>query len=218
MVFTMGKTLDLGERIELMSADRHCGDISLGLYRQDAGGVPWFLVHTYSSAPGAADRVAFIREALKVMLGLEEDGALSGRPGWLKFACGSTHQRALKRAFLDLCKLETGAALEPKPLKVFDKKANGDIKAVPQGRGTYRIEPDPKADNGPRRATAVARGFVKLCEMAEREDGSIAFACDTDHDLLIGMLMFRAQNVRAAVQEEEMAASKGVLSAPSQQK
>ena len=214
----MGKTLDLGERIELMSADRHCGDISLGMYRQDADGVSSFGVHTYSSAPDAVARVAFIREALLVMLGLDEAGPVAGRTGWLKFACGSTHQRALKHAFLDLCKLETGAALEPKPLTVFDKKANGDIKAVPQGQGAYRIEPDPNAENGPRRATAVARGFVKLCEMNEREDGSIAFACNMGHDPLIGMLMFRAQNVRAAVQEEETAASKGVLSAPSQQK
>jgi hypothetical protein len=31
------------------------------------------------------------------------------------------------------------------------------------------------------------------------------------------MMMFRAQNVRAAMKEEEMAAGRGVLAAPSQQ-
>ena len=34
----MPQTLDLGERIELVSMDPHFHDISIGLYRQDDGG------------------------------------------------------------------------------------------------------------------------------------------------------------------------------------
>ena len=46
----------------------------------------------------------------------------------------------------------------------------------------------------------------------------MAFPCKTPHDALIGMLLFRAQNVRAAMQEEEMASARGMLASPSQQK
>ena len=80
----MGRTLDLGRRLELCSADPHCHDISLGLYRQplavepatlpDRQAVPpvgadgalpvQFLVHTYSTAVGAAERVDFVSQAL----------------------------------------------------------------------------------------------------------------------------------------------------------
>ena len=38
------------------------------------------------------------------------------------------------------------------------------------------------------------------------------------HDVLMALMMFRAQNVRASMQEEELASSRGVLSSPSQQK
>ena len=108
----MGKTLDLGRRIEIHSMDKHCQDISVSLYRQKEGSAHRFLVHTYSSGEAAAERIAYIRQALVSMLGLEAAGA---DPHWLRFPCGSEHLRALKRAFLDLCKLETGTPLEPKP-------------------------------------------------------------------------------------------------------
>ena len=113
----MGKTLDLGRRIEIHSMDRHCAGISLGLYRRKAGDVVQFLVHTYSTAAGAAERTKFIRQALIVMAGLEPANEGSD---WLQFSCGTDHRRALKRAFLDLCKLPTGSELKPKALTAFD--------------------------------------------------------------------------------------------------
>ena len=67
---------------------------------------------------------------------------------------------------------------------------------------------------------AVARGYIKLCEAAPVDggDAQFAFSCGTDHHGLVGSLLYRAQNVRAVMQEEEMSASRGVLAAPSQQK
>jgi hypothetical protein len=214
---TMGKTLDLGQRIELQSADKHCHDISLGLYRRDVGGRPRVYVHSYSSAPGVEQRVAFIRKGLVAMLGLE---ACADDAMWLQFSCNDPHERALKRGFLDLCKLETGAALEPKPLTAPDKKAGCDLSAVSLGNGVYETRPMGQTDTGARRAEALVRGFVKVCEMQEVEGASnrIAFPCGMSHDALIGMLMFRAQNVRASMAEQEAAAARGVLAAPSQQR
>ena len=213
----MAKTLDLGERIELQPLDNHCQDISLGLYQRRVDGTPRFLIHTYSSAPGNAERIMFLTESLIQMLGLErvEESSL-----WLQFPCRTNHHRALKRSFLDLCKLATGDPLEPKPLTVHDKKADGNLSAVTVGGGVYEITSEKGDEAGGKRSTALARGFVKICEMGygDSEKNQIVFPCGTSHDALIGMLMFRAQNVRASMQEDAIAASRGILAAPSQQK
>ena len=212
----MAKTLDLGLRYELHSMDPHCHGISLALYRKDAEEVPQFLVHTYSSVEGESERVAFITRALVVMLGMED---VPGADGWIRFPCKTVHDRALKRAFLDLCKLETGSPLEPKPLTAFDKKANGNLIAVSLGDGVYEMKSEEPEEAGAKRATARSGGFLKLCEMETIEGGQnqVKFPCESSHDELIGMLMFRAQNVRAAMREAEDAASRGILAAPSQQ-
>ena len=218
----MGKTLELGRRIELHSMDPHCHDISLGLYRLEVNGSPRFLVHSYSSLEGTRERMDFIREALLVVVGMEAADSLVSSEGtrgdgWIQFPCKSDHERALKRAFLDICKLSTGTVLANKPLTVFDRKANGEISAVNLGSGIYEL----RAEGGvaSKRATAVARGFAKLCEMDfVAGTDSIRFPCEIGHDALVGMLMTRAQNVRGTMKEGDMAASRGVLSAPSQQK
>ena len=212
----MGKTLDLGRRLELQPTDVHCRDISIALYEREVEGRPRVLVHTYSNAAGADERVAYIRQALIVMLGM----VASPQSPWIEFPCGRRHERALKRAFLDLCKLETGAPLDPKPLTGPDKKAECDLSAESLGRGVYETKALADTDKGARRATALARGYLKLCEMVadDANDRRGSFACGQSHDALMGMLMFRAQNVRSAMQEEETAAGRGVLSSPSQQK
>lgn len=212
----MSKKLELGRRIELCSMDRHCHDISLGLYQQEEGDGPRFLVHTYNAIPEAATRAEFLRQALERMAGLVpcQDAAEC-----LRFDCGSTHARALKRTFLDLCKLENGDSLDPKPLTAFDKKADGELTARMLGDGAYEIVSEDGSETGQKRAVALAKGFAKLCEMewTEAAPTRVSFSCGADHEKLVGFLMFRAQNVRAAMKDEELAAARGVLTAPSQQ-
>ena len=212
----MGKTKDLGIRLELQPMDRHCHDISLGLYQREVESVPQFLVHTYGSVSGAEDRVAFLSRALCAILGLEE---VPGQGPWLRFPCASNHPKALKRAFLDICRLDSDAELVPKRLAGFDKKANCNIQIASRGNGIYEVAPEQPTDAGKKRAGAVARGYAKLCEMdaVEGESCQVKFGCQSSHDALIGFLLYRAQNVRAAMQEEESAASAGVLAPPSQQ-
>lgn len=212
----MGKTLDLGKRLELHPLDKHCQDISLGLYQRDEGGAPRFVIHTYDDSDEARKRVVFLTRTMAVFLGLEE---IDDSPGWLRFACGHVHERALKRAFLDLCKLESSATLKPKPMTVADKKAGCDLSVSTGGDGVYEVTPADDSEAGQKRAMAVARGFAKLCEMESvaGSDTRVVFGCKTNHDALMGMIFYRAQNVRAAMQEAEQAASRGVLSAPSAQ-
>jgi hypothetical protein len=212
----MSKTLELGRRIELCSMDRHCHDISLGLYEQESDDGPRFLVHTYSALPDVSTRVDFLKSALERMGGLV---FCNDAPEYLRFDCGRVHTRALKRTFLDLCKLESGDALDPKPLTAYDKKADGELTARTLGGGAYEVVSEDDSEAGQKRAVAVAKGFAKLCEMdwSEAQPTRVSFACGSDHDRLIGVLMFRAQNVRAAMKDEDFAAARGVLAAPSQQ-
>lgn len=213
----MSQTLNLGQRIELLPTDKHCHDLSVALYRESDEQGPRYLVHTYSSVEGARERIAFLTRTLETMAGMEQ---VPGMPGWLRFACGAYHERALKRGFLDLCKLETGAALTPKPLTVFDKKAECNLTIQSLGDGIYEVGAEKDTAKGPARIAALVRGFTKLCEMqvVEGSDNRAAFACKASHDALMGLLAFRAQNVRASIREQEAAASRGVLSSPSQQK
>ena len=61
---------------------------------------------------------------------------------------------------------------------------------------------------------------MKLGEMEDTgtdNKDTVAFDCAHAHDTLVGLLLTRAPNVRIALREAETSASRGVLSAPSQQ-
>ncbi len=191
-------TLDLGRRVELVSMDPHCHDISLALYLEGHR----YRIHTYSRHEAAANRVAFLRAAMASM------GAMQIVDGQLAFSCGGIHLAAVRRLFLTVAKLSTGAELPtPMPLETLDKKAGSMIQAQSLGNGEYRVPTE-----GP-----VKNGLRKLAEMEDR-GGTLAFPCGVSHDALIGLLLPRALNVRATLREEEAAATRGVLVAPSAQK
>ncbi len=207
----MGRTGNIGSRIELVSMDAHCQDISIGLYEQ-GNGMPAFLVHTYSGRNGAKDRIQFLARAMRVIGGLESD-----RDGLLRFPCGGRHVSAIRRVFLDGCKVAPRTDVRAHPLRIHDKRSGCDVTAVSTGSGEYelRIEGNPKS--GPRRVTAIARGLARLGEMRtdEHRTDRVSFACGHPHDELVGLLLIRAPNVRAAMREAELMAARGVLSAPS---
>ncbi len=212
----MGQTRDLGRRIELHSMDPHCHDISLGLYRQIHDGRSGYLVHSYSAAEAAEGRLSAIRDGLVAHAGLVP---MEGQPGLLEFPCGEDHEKALRRTFLEVCKRADEEIDGPLPLIRHDKKAECELTVNSEGNGQYRITAPESAEKGPRRVRAVARGFVKLCEMEidESDESVVKFSCQVDHDSLMGSLFFRAQNVRSAMQEDELSAGRGVLAAPGSQ-
>ena len=212
----MGQTRDLGRRIELHSMDPHRQDISLGLYRQIHQGRSGYLVHSYSGVGAVEGRLSAIREGLAAHAGMVP---MEGQPGLLEFPCGNDHEKALRRTFLEVCKHaddEIGGAL---PLVRYDKKGECELTVNSEGNGRYRITAPESSENGARRIRAVARGFAKLCEMNvdETDEAVVSFACQTEHNSLMGSLFFRAQNVRSAMQEDELSAGRGVLAAPGSQ-
>jgi hypothetical protein len=61
--------------------------------------------------------------------------------------------------------------------------------------------------------------MAKLAQLDVRgeDETTVVFPCGERHDQLVGLLLGRAQNLRQILREEEMAASRGVLAAPSAQ-
>jgi hypothetical protein len=218
----MGRLLELGERMELVSMDPHFHDISISLYRETGeGGASGFLTHSYSGKEGAAGRLAFVMRAMAAMGGM---GPAPGQPDRLAFACGSEHRAAVKRLFLEACKKATGSEVGARPMSIYDKKNDLTIDATATGAGGYRLAAsrgdggDTADDKVTRRVDGVTRGLIKLAEMESgAELGEARFACGSAHDELVGLLLGRALNVRAAMREAEAAATRGVLSAPSAQ-
>jgi hypothetical protein len=206
---------DLGRRVELVSMDRHHDDISVGLYVRDGERGPVATVHSYSTRPGVQERLEFIAGALAELGGLER----LGDPLELRFACGSWHETAAKRLFLEACKQDPAKPLERRPLEAPDSRTEQTIVVEPLGDGAYEVHAQGMSDGEPSRAPAIARGMAKLAQLDadEGERPVVRFPCGRSHDPLVGLLLGRAQNIRAVMREEEMKASRGVLAAPSAQ-
>ena len=214
----MGRLLELGERLELVSMDPHFHDISISLYRSTGeGGASGFLAHSYSTREGAAERLGFVMRAMAVMGGM---GPAPGQSERLAFACGAAHKAAVKRLFLEACKRATGAEVAAQPMRVYDKKNDLTIDATAVGDGRYRIAAAGSEgnDKAAQRVDGVTRGLIKLAELEPgAEPGEVRFPCGFSHDELVGLLIGRALNVRAAMREAEAAAARGILAAPSAQ-
>ncbi len=207
---------NIGRRIELVSMDSHSHDISLGLYQQGKGDETSFLVHTYSRRRGAANRVAFVAEAMAALGGMRIDG---GRANVVRFGCEDVHQFACRRIFLEASKLASDSQLAAKPLAIFDKKLDQTIELLSHGDGEYLVRADGNEEKHQRRAAVAALGLVRLGEMEPVTGTSdrIRFECGTSHDAVVGLLLTRALNVRTAMREVEAQAARGMLAAPSAQ-
>jgi hypothetical protein len=189
-------------------------DITIALYRQDHNGRPEYLVHTYSQREGARERIEFITKAMTIL------GQLEQSDNHVYFGCGSPHQAAARRVFLESCKLQPGTTVEPKPLKALDKRSGRNITAVSTRAGRYQLTADGPDDNKSIRVEGVTAGLKKLAEMASADGAQdqVAFSCGHSHDAVVGLLLPRAFNVRAILREEESVGARGMLVAPSQQK
>ena len=212
----MDHIADLGRRIELVPMDPHCHDITLALY-ETGGAAPVFRVHSYSMRSGAAERVAFVTEAMKVLGDME---SVPGASALVRFRCGAEHKLACRRLFLEACKLASDAALAPRAPTVIDRKTGRTIRAIGLGDGAYRLEMADGRSPEAGRLASLANGLNKLAEMKPSTAGEdrVAFGCGRPHDAIVGLLLPRALNVRAVLREEEAIAGRGILAAPSAQK
>jgi hypothetical protein len=210
----MGSTRDLGRRIELVSMDPHCSDITIALYEQGPSDVPEYLVHSYSTLPAARARLEFVERAMRVL------GGLAAGQGLLAFPCGAKHQLAMRRVFLEACKFPSDGVVAVRPMTVVDKKLNSAVSAKSLGNGLYELSAEASGETTASRLDAIVNGCRKLAELdiIPGESHRFRFACGQAHDALVGLLLPRALNVRAILREQEMAAGRGMLVAPSAQK
>ena len=208
----MGQIVDIGRRIELVPMDPQFHDITIALYRQETAQGPAFLVHTYSQREKVSQRIASVVQAMHIL-----GGMVLMRDGRLRFPCWADHELACKRIFLEACKLDASSEIEPRPLTVLDKKSGLNITVSGREGGIYHVTADGDGRRTERRISAIAGGLMKLGEMEERAIDQVTFPCGHFHDAMVGLLLVRAPNVRAVMREQKMTASRGVLSAPSQQ-
>lgn len=211
----MASIVDIGRRIELVPIDSHFKDITIALYRQQHDARAVFRVHTYSRLEGAATRIQDVMQSMKILGDMQETS-----DGLLYFPCGERHEAACRRVFLEACKLPLNTFAEPRPLNTLDKKSKLTITVDSTGDGVYRVRSNGQGRSAARRVSAIAGGLKKLGEMEDVEKNevdSVVFSCGHSHDALVGLLLVRAPNVRVILREEEASASRGVLSAPSQQ-
>ena len=87
--------------------------------------------------------------------------------GLLRFSCGHAHQLAVKRLFLEACKLPPEQPIEPRPLHIFDKKVNSTIAVASLGQGLYEARATEPVRGVERRVATIARGLIRLGEMEE---------------------------------------------------
>ena len=207
---------DLGSRVELVSMDPQCNDISIGLYMRGTANNRSFITHTYSSREGAAERTQRISKIMGILGGMMPNPE---EPRELHFRCGYGHIMACRRLFLDAAKTPDNSVPEPKQLEVFAKKAEQTIEACNEGTGQYLIKLTKQDEEQTSRVAIAALGLVKLADLEQVADTTdrVRFACGTDHDELLGLLLSKALNVRAAAREIEAQAARGVLAAPSSQ-
>ena len=214
----MARILDLGERVELTAIYPHFHDISIGLYKHtNEGGQVQFQVHSYSARQGVDNCLRHVAASMVLLGGMETAG---GNGHTVRFGCGGSHVKACRRVFIEACKVPPGEALQAKPLEIFDKKTERKITLEKlSDKEAFRVTADGVEDGKARRIAAVAGGLVKLADLAhvEGEDSLVLFPCSGGHDALVGLLLVRALNVRAAMREQDGAAGRGVLAAPSAQ-
>lgn len=210
--------MQLGRRIELQSMDPHFHDITIGLYeRTPEPGLVTFLAHSYSGLDGVEGRLQRIIDAMLVIGGMSRYGN-DGRQ--LRHACGEAHRFATRRLFIEACKLKPNVAPEVRPLAVADKTTGRNIKVMREDDGTYLVTADGPDDGRAQRVGAIGRGLSRLAQMEliGEDAARVRFACGRAHDALVGLMLPRALNLRAAMREQEEAMSRGMLVAPSAQK
>ena len=211
----MASIINIGRRIELVPIDTHFKDITIALYRDQQDDITVFRVHTYSRKAGVQERIQNVIQSMQTLGGMK-----TSNEELLYFPCGERHQAACRRVFLEACKHPQNSPAEQRPLNTLDKKSKLTITVNSSGNGIYKVSANGEGRSAERRISAITGGLMKLGEMEsvkDNEKDSISFSCGHSHDALIGLLLVRAPNVRVILREEEAIASRGVLSAPSQQ-
>lgn len=201
---------DLGPRLELMPMDRHCQGVSVALYLTVDGTAA--TVHSFSGRPLVPPRLTWISRAMSVLGGMNLD--VDERT--VRFGCGQWHESAARRIFLEACRADPASPVLIRALASRDSRTGQQVTAMPLGAGAYRVDATGGRPGAVSRGPAVAAGLVRLVgvEVDPGDPSVIHFACGTSHDELVGLLLPRAINLRAALGDPDDPPSRGIMVAP----
>src|SRR5581483_7594932 len=162
---------DLGTRVELVSMDPACGGASVGLYRRETADGPIAVVHSYSSRPDIGERLVFVARAMAILGGLEP---VEGADAAVRLPCREWHNAALKRLFLDCFRVDPSTLPEPRPLEAPDTRSEQLIRVEALGGGRYRVHASGVPEGETSRAPAIARALVRLAQLDEVDETTVA--------------------------------------------
>jgi hypothetical protein len=97
----------------------------------------------------------------------------------------------MKRLFLDCFRVDAASQLSPRPLAAPDTRSEQTITLVPAGNGVYGVDSVGATDQEPTRAPAITRALVRLVELEEVGETTVAFPCAHDHHELMGLMLAR---------------------------
>lgn len=194
----------LGSCLELVSLDPHFHDISVGLYSKDGT----FTVWSYNQTPGIEGRIEKIRGQLVALGGLEP---LAGTTDQTRFACGTTHRRALKFLIMQAVEKDPDYKLSEVGIKDLRSPLMLNVHGREKdGRWHYTVTGEGEAPNAAGRLRAVTGGMVRYGDM-EKVDEGVVFPCGARHDKLAKLILPYARNVTGVETMLDEAALRGQM-------
>ena len=192
----MGMTKDIGQRVEIVNIDDF-HEITIALYQQHIGNGPVYLVHSYSSIEGVADRIEFVAQTMSILGGMD---LVENEAKKLHLSCGFEHLSAAKLLFLKSCQVDPYMVPDVLPLTVFDKKSDQDISAISLGSGVYELMACGKDEKQVKRLKIIRKLMLKHggLEMIDEPTHRVGFSCRHSHDILVGLLLAHAIKVRVS--------------------
>lgn len=190
-----------GKCLELIPADPHFQDISVGLYAKDGVYTVW----SFSRKAGVAARLRQIRDQMAVLGGL---APVESNPIQVSFPCGNPHLRPLKFLLAQAVGKSPDYTAAQDSLSIKDTKSSLILNVSGEeqdDRYVYHVSAEGDAANAPLRLRAVVTGFVRYGEMEKVGDTVVTFPCGQRHDDLIRIVLPYSRNVSAVenLMEEE---------------
>ncbi len=196
-----------GKCLELVPADPHFQNITVGLYLKDGICTVW----SFSNLPGVDQRLEKVRDQ---MARIGDLAPVAGTHNQVSFPCGQPHLRLLRFLLTQAVNRSPDYAAAGEELSIKDTKSALLLKASGEdsaGRWVYRISGEGEAANVPLRLRAVVAGFVRYGEMEKLGDSEVSFGCGQRHDGLMRVLLPYSRNVSAVENMLEEEALRGQM-------
>ena len=196
-----------GKCLELIPADAHFQDISVGLYARDGIYTVW----SFSRKEGVDGRLRQIRDQVAVLGGLSP---IEASPIQLSFPCRDPHLRPLKFLLAQAVGKSPDYTAPQGSLSIKDTRSSLILSVSGEkqdDRYIYHVSGEGEAAKAPLRLRAVVAGFLRYGEMEKVGDTAVAFPCGQRHDGLVRILLPYSRNVSAVENMAEEEALRGQM-------